>query len=74
MHRLGYPSPPVASEFIRQGYLIPDWYRNLIYATRAQVASLKPPLIDVAPRPFADDRDLVRTDLLQELGFVAHDL
>jgi hypothetical protein len=70
-----HPSPPVAAEFIQQRrYIIPDWYRKLVALTRAQVISVHPPLLDLAPQPFADDKELARVDLLQELGFTTQDL
>jgi hypothetical protein len=70
-----HPSPPVAADFVQQGrHIIPDWYRKLVALARAQVISVHPPLLDLAPQPFADDKELARVDLLQELGFTTQDL
>jgi len=70
MRRLGHPSPPVASEFLALGReLLPHWYRDLVNLTRAQVISPYPPSLDLAPRPFIENRDPGRANLLQQLGF-----
>jgi hypothetical protein len=59
-----HPSTPVAAEFIQQGrHVIPDWYGKLVALARA----------DLCPQPFADDKELARVDLLQELGFTTQD-
>jgi hypothetical protein len=69
-----HPATPVAAEFIQQGrHIIPDWYRKLVSLARAQVISVHPPLLDLAPQPFADGKELARVDLLQELGFTTQD-
>ena len=75
MHRIGHPTPLIASEFLCRGReVIPDWYRVLLSLTRAQVISVQPPLLDLAPQPFADDKELARVELLQEVGFISPDL
>lgn len=62
--------PPVASDFICRGQeLFPTWYRDLLYRARAYEASGCQPELALAPKPYLDDDDLVRTQLLQELGY-----
>jgi hypothetical protein len=63
-------TPPVASEFIYLGQeLFPTWYRDLLYRARAYEASGCQPELALAPKPYLDEDDLVRTQLLQELGY-----
>ena len=69
-----HSSPPVAAEFVQQSrYIIPDWYRKLVALARAQVISVYPPFLDLAPQPFTNEKELARVNLLQELGFVTQD-
>jgi hypothetical protein len=51
MHSLGIPSRPTASTFLTQaGPVIPDWYAPFLYRVRAQVASGREPVLQLAPK------------------------
>jgi hypothetical protein len=51
MHSLGIFTPPVASNFLQQqGQIIPDWYKPLLFRTRAHVAAEYSPLLSLAPK------------------------
>jgi len=74
MHSLGIFTPPVANDFLQlQSQIIPDWYRLLLYRTRAHVAAEYSPLLSLAPK--LDDVSGAlsvtrqRLEVLQQLGY-----
>ena len=67
---IGHPLPPVASEFIYLGQeLFPTWYRDLLYRARAHSVSGHQPELALAPKPYLDVAELVRVQLMHELGY-----
>ena len=70
LEQIGHPTQPLASEFLSHGQqIIPQWFRHFVYITRAQAVSMHPPFLDVAPRPFVNEKEVARVDLLHEIGF-----
>jgi hypothetical protein len=66
MHSLGKSTPPVANDFLQlRSPIIPDWYRLLLYRTRAHVAAENSPLLSLAPK--LDDASGVLTVTRQRL-------
>ena len=66
---ISHPSPPVASEFIYLGReLFPTWYRDLLYRARAHNVSGYQPELALAPKPYLDVDELIRVQLMHELG------
>jgi hypothetical protein len=67
---VGHPSPPDATEFLALGQeIFPTWYRDLLYRARAHSVSGLEPQLALAPKPYLDVDDLVRTQLLRDLGY-----
>ena len=61
---------PVAEEFIYLGReLFPTWYRDLLFRARAHSLSGHQPILALAPKPYLDVAELVRVQLMQELGY-----
>lgn len=47
---------------------IPPWYRTLVARARAHFFSGEQPLLEVAPRPFVDNRKEIVTAICREFG------
>ena len=59
----------VTSEFIYLGReLFPTWYRDLLYRARAYNVSGHQPELALAPKPYLDVDELIRVQLMHELG------
>jgi hypothetical protein len=60
----------VASEFLqRRQEVIPDWYPTFLNRARAHMATNSLPLLQLAAKPPLISEELIRKDLLQELGY-----
>jgi hypothetical protein len=67
---------PVASDFLTlQGHVIPPWYRDFLFHTRAYVATNQAPILQLASRPddSPESPDLTltrgRIEVLQAAGY-----
>jgi hypothetical protein len=67
---IGHPSPPIAAEFLVLGQeVFPPWYRELLFRARAYNASGQQPELALAPKPYLDVDELIRVQLMHELGY-----